>query len=382
VTRENLRLELYAGNLHTGGAIGVAAQLLDHFIDLRSEIDWASNVTFIASTRVVNEMANRPSSTETKSSTFTVRDDMPQIIPARNSGTPPDIRLTIFGPSHIERSATIELTGFADGTLVPASPNIVKLSTGLGARQRARRQFSNLIKLKALKQYDGFIVQSHEMAGSLVQHVKGPIWVVANRPADLFRSPELWTPVELPPRAADETRLFYPARGYPHKNHQFIPKVCHEYASKTGRRLRIVTTLNDREVASLFGTEPNCIINVGEITVAQCATLYSLTDGLFFPSLNETASSAPLEAIAMGRPVIASDLDFALTATGGNGFHYRAHNASQAAEKVELATSGSEYALLFLANAKRSADSLGTAQDQAMEYLDIFEKVLSVREIT
>jgi hypothetical protein len=231
--------------------------------------------------------------------------------------------------------------------------------------------------MKALREYDGFVVQTEEMAGALSRRVNVPIWVVANRPADLFRSTSMWSPVELPPRLAGESRLFYPARGYPHKNHKFIPIVCAEFARRTGRSLRVVTTLTVEEVKRLFGAEPECLLNVGEVTVAQCATLYSKTDGLFFPSLNETSSSAPLEAMAMGRPVVASDLDFAVSATEGNGFHYRVHDAAQAAAMIELATSGVPTAQRAIARARKSIESRGTAYAQAMEYLTVIDRMVA-----
>jgi len=108
--------------------------------------------------------------------------------------------------------------------------------------------------------------------------------------------------------------------------------VSRAFEKTFGIPLTFVTTLRSEEMQRIFPNPEPCIINVGEISRGQCAHLYEMTDALFFPSLNETFSSSPIEAMVIGKPVIAMDLPFVNEMFGENCWYVPPENAQLAAE--------------------------------------------------
>jgi glycosyltransferase involved in cell wall biosynthesis len=178
--------------------------------------------------------------------------------------------------------------------------------------------------LKALKRYEQIVVETEHLKSRLERNgfASTPIWVIPNVPnIDAVREPNQESHVSLPRREDGEIRLFYPARGYPHKNHRIIGALAEEYLQRTGQTLKVIVTLRDDEVRALnLGPElTRSLINVGEISLRQCAYVYRNADGVLFPSLNETSSATPLEARSLGLPLIASDRSFVTQAVGEYG---------------------------------------------------------------
>ena len=57
----------------------------------------------------------------------------------------------------------------------------------------------------------------------------------------------------------------------------------------------------------------NRIINVGPIKSAECPSLYSECDIMFFSTLLECFSASYAEAMIMKKPIITTDMGFAHT---------------------------------------------------------------------
>ena len=245
-----------------------------------------------------------------------------------------DVRFTIFGPEYLGRKAAHEVVGFADGTIIRAwhSPERGTKERTLPLPLRSRIK-GGVKRMLLARNYDTYVVQTSEMADSLSSLVPScPVHVVPNVVSGVFTDPTRWTYAPLPDRQPQEIRLFYPARGYVQKNHSYLPLVSRAFEETFGIPLTFVTTLRLAEVQRIFPDPEPCIINVGEISRGQCAYLYGKTDALFFPSLNETFSSSPIEAITIGKPVIAMDLPFMNEMLGGNCWYVPPENAQLAAE--------------------------------------------------
>lgn len=366
-----MRIEFYAGNIHSGGAVGVAAALIPALVRKTLEAPVVDHATFVLSSEVAREVGDELGKANTNRCTITIRDDRPRLRSRRVSNAKVDARLSIFGPTHVRVDAPVEITGFADGSLIPATYEAESRARLARSSRRASNRVIDAVKLWKLRKYNAYIVQTEVMAHALSRHVSGPVWVVENVIAPTFRSPESWIPVDLPSRDSHEDRLFYPAKGYPHKNHKFIPVVCDAYQREYGRRLRVVTTLTPGELSEIERGSDECFINVGPISQAECAALYRDTDGLLFPSLNETSSSAPLEAMLMGRPVISTSLDFMMGATQGDGFYFTVGDVDGAVKAIQEALLGSEQACAQLDRARRRMSQRINVDTQADQYINI-----------
>ena len=107
-------------------------------------------------------------------------------------------------------------------------------------------------------------------------------------------------------RPADEERepiILYPARGWPHKNHARLFKA---FASlrETRPQLRLILTGGGLERLEPL---PEAVESLGEVPPSQLASLYRRAACLVYPSLYEGFGIPPLEAMACGCPVAASN---------------------------------------------------------------------------
>ena len=99
-----------------------------------------------------------------------------------------------------------------------------------------------------------------------------------------------------------EPFLLYPANGWPHKNHQ---RLIEAFSLVRGERpeLRLVLTgLGHGAYAQTTGVDVR-----GRVPGDQLAELYRRASALVFPSLYEGFGQPPLEAMASGCPVAASN---------------------------------------------------------------------------
>ena len=99
-----------------------------------------------------------------------------------------------------------------------------------------------------------------------------------------------------------ETFLLYPARPWPHKNHEVLFEA---FAVLRGEEpeLRLVLTGAGTEVLDV----PEGVEGRGAVPLEVLVSLYRRTACLVFPSLYEGFGSPPLEAMACGAPVAAAD---------------------------------------------------------------------------
>jgi glycosyltransferase involved in cell wall biosynthesis len=103
-------------------------------------------------------------------------------------------------------------------------------------------------------------------------------------------------------RPGDERRgrfLVYPARAWPHKNHQRLFAAFAELR-RSHPDLELVLTAYD-------GETPAGVRSVGHVSRDELVRLYRTAAGLVFPSLFEGFGQPPLEAMACGCPVASSD---------------------------------------------------------------------------
>ena len=105
----------------------------------------------------------------------------------------------------------------------------------------------------------------------------------------------------LRPGVAREPFLFYPARRWPHKNHERLYEAF-ELLRKERPELRLVLTGGGD-----FSDAPAGVEARGHVPWEEVVTLLQTASALVFPSLYEGFGLPPLEAMACGCPVACSD---------------------------------------------------------------------------
>lgn len=329
-------LEIYAANLTHGGATVTASSLLDGLIQViqGGGANWIEKIDFVISPQIAQNLPPEAFRDPTSRTRLTVRADHPKQALLKRSQPKVDVRFAVFGPEYVRSRAKANVAGFADGTLIPswhAGKPQDETSTNFITNTR------NTIKRRVLRRYDAYVVQTLGMAAALTKRFPGKqVSVLPNLLGRPFLHPENRETQLLPVRQSGEARFFYPAKGYPHKNHRILADVAHQYHERFGERLTFVVTLSPEEVHAInFAACPD-IINIGPVAAAVLPSLYEQTDGLFFPSLNETFSSAPLEAAFMRKPVIASNIQFAHETLRDLATYFDPADAADAATQIRL----------------------------------------------
>lgn len=136
-------------------------------------------------------------------------------------------------------------------------------------------------------------------------------------------------------------RVFSIAADYPHKNLTIIPKVAHELRVKHGKEVVFFVTLaNDCSMLAEIYSEANrlgvsdLIFNAGRLSLTECLEYYNKSDLVFLPTLLEVFSATYLEAMAVGVPIVTTDLDFARDNCGDAALFYSSTSYVDAASKV------------------------------------------------
>lgn len=108
--------------------------------------------------------------------------------------------------------------------------------------------------------------------------------------------------------------LFYPAQFWAHKNHVLVLEACKIVRDETGWDIGVVFTGADkgnlnyvREYSGRLGLE-NCVKFLGFVEKEDILELYRGAVCLVFPTFFGPDNLPPLEAFALGCPVIASDI--------------------------------------------------------------------------
>lgn len=355
---------IIASNLHHGGGVQVAASLLDEMAAMAREGDPRVAMTTVEASDAV--MANILPSTRVALKLDTVNRRPTRFLPRlsdlmrRRSAT-----LIVFGPIYSTSRTGKRIMGYADVTSVYQNP-----VGATGVRSRLRARFSRI----EVTRQDLVIVETGALAEQLkkVLGSSAPeVEVISNAPNS--RVLEASTDEKLASllsaaRRPGEILLGYPTRPYPHKNMEYLPQVA-KAAEELGLSVRFVVTLRAHEWLQMSELFRSSSVNVGEVSIDQVATLIRAVDGVFFPSLLEAFSATPVEALALGCPLLASDRAFVRAITGDSAIYFDPLNPMSGAEAVKKLAVGAEDVGVRVASGRKLVSSLPTARDRASRML-------------
>ncbi len=249
----------------------------------------------------------------------------------------PDVVFSVFGPAYVRFRAP-HLCGVAVGWVTHSTR--LAFAALPGPVARLKTLLTCIFKGLWLRPAQRWVVEAENARAGLHRRVRVPldaIDVVPNTCAAVFT--EAAMPAASRPADTDTVRLLYVSAYYPHKNIEFIPEVAAAIRRQApDRQFEFVITLPDDEPglarvmrrAAELGVA-DCIRNVGRVSLNQVIGLYRDTHICFMPSLLETFSATYPEAMALGRPIVTSDLDFARATCGDAAEYFRAGDAAAAA---------------------------------------------------
>lgn len=371
-----------ASNLHVGGGVQVAASFIS---ELRRMSDLGDGVEFrVYASSEVHANLVAAGFDENGPFSYEVLDVHGLGAVRRESArrfTGFDLVFTIFGPVYLPFRVQNHVVGFAQ-------PWITYPDNEVYARLSLKRRLFTFLKFFVQWQFfrkaDRLVVELGHVKHRL-ELVKGfevkRIDVVPNCVSALYFDDSKWSPVpvvaDLEP---DVIRLGFVTRDYAHKNLDFLPRVGRELARISGKRYRFYVTLNEHEWGSRSAEFKEFVTTVGPLTVAQCPPFYRAMDAVIFPSLLECFSATPLEALAMRRPLFASDRGFVRDVCAEHAMYFDPLDPASAAAGIVdwFERKSQDEQSAHVERGYRHLLSLPGSRERARAYLEIIEKQLKL----
>lgn len=355
-----------ASNLHVGGGVQVASSLIDEL----SRIDGVPATLSVLASDEVHLSLMRMNTDCSRFFSYEIFNTYGIAALWSRLGEKMrnfDVVYTVFGPLYFFGGRSINIVGFAQPWMIYSSKNLYRtMSFSSGVRARAKLFFQSLFFRLA----DRLVVELEHVKYGLISRglFDGErIDVVHNCVSSLYFHPELWVDLsfDISPK---KFSIGFVGRDYAHKNTNCLPIIKNFLVDLYGVDVDFYVTFNASEWAAKSDNFRDSVINAGELEVAQCPCFYQKMDAVIFPSLLECFSATPLEAMAMMKPLFASDRGFVRDVCGDFPFYFDPDNPREAADqifaylknfagrdKVRLAAA-CEHALNFSSAKKRAED--------------------------
>lgn len=233
----------------------------------------------------------------------------------------PDVVFTVFGPSYWRPKAK-HIMGFARGHYIYPESAFLKQ---LPDKEKLKFYIKKSIQCFYIKHdADVYVTETEDVTARFKKIFgKSNAYTVSNTCGRYYFSPQHFNP-KLPARQPGEFRLLTLSAYYPHKNLEVIPKIIDALKdSSEGKDIRFVLTLKPEDYQRVIPPQyREWVYNIGPVPVKECPALYQECDVMFLPTLLECFSASYPEAMAMDRPILTSDLDFAHSICGDAAIYF------------------------------------------------------------
>lgn len=369
IKKHNLVL-INTSNLHNGGGVQVAISFI---YELSLMTDRDLSYLHIVTSRQVNEGLNRLNTCTYNFGHYEVLDTYGlQALrsPLNRRIKNYDIVFTVFGPNYLRVKAKKDIVGFAQPWIINFDNPISKQLSFL-ARNKLWMKF-NLQWLFFLRS-DHYIVELEHVKEKLhdIKKVSNEnISVVYNTASSLYKDNKKWSRIVLN-KSKEQLSLGIVTRDYPHKNLDILPKVAQALELNHSVSAHFYTTLNDEEWSRRDEFFKEYVSTVGSLSPEKCPSFYQQVDGVIFPSLLECFSATPLEAMAMEKPLFASDRGFVRDVCHDYAIYFDPLDATDIALKIANYFKSDKIDKNQLQKAREHAFNFSSAKGRAENYLKI-----------
>ncbi len=247
-----------------------------------------------------------------------------------------DLVFTIFGPLYLSFKLKLHIVGFGQSWILYPNNDATQRLSFLD-RIVTRLKFS--IQWFFFRHSSVLVGELEHVRRRLVEFKRFPadrVAVVRNCVSPIFFDRDKWIPLNNSfLRASDSFVIGVVSRDYPHKNLDYFLNVLVCLDKRAGgRRFEFVVTLNESEWKRRSVNFRQRIKNVGPLSLAQCPAFYESLDAVLFPSLLESFSATPLEALLMRRPLFASDRAFVRDCCGEHAMYVDPEDPDVAATAI------------------------------------------------
>lgn len=252
-----------------------------------------------------------------------------------------DTVFTVFGPLYRWSPPFRNIVGFAQPWIIYPENECYAM---LPLLQRLKMRLKFKIQSWFFRRADALIVELEHVRQGLIRELgisAERIHVVHNCLSSIYHREDLWQEVKVPNVDCD-LRLGFLGRNYLHKNTAIFPQIAVALEKKHEIRAKFFVTFTAEEWQACSPEFRAACINLGPLTVAQCPNFYRAMDAIVFPSLLECFSATPLEAMAMERPLIASDRPFNRDICGSHAHYFDPLDPESAAARIASIFEGAD----------------------------------------
>ena len=249
----------------------------------------------------------------------------------------PDIIYSLGFPSYV-RFATVEIGKYTNPWEINSPP--LPWHT-LTFKQKVRMFLMIQYRLLWARRAKYFETQTAAAKIGIVKRLKVPgscVKVIPNSPNPLFINEASLVRQREP---GEIIHIFCLSAAYRHKNLDLIPKVALYLKTNNFPNCKFILTIpkdgeinKEIEAACLQLGVSDMVINTGPIKLQECLHWYKKADAVFLPTLLEVFSATYVEAMAMARPIVTTDLDFAHDVCGDAALYFKPADAVSAAEAL------------------------------------------------
>ena len=254
---------------------------------------------------------------------------------------------TVRGGPMRRRLGQVDLLHFPLSVMIPRVSHPPAVSTVLDVQHELLPEFFSRAELAYRRLVYGWTVRRSELVITISQHAAATLVERLGLPENRVRAIHLGIDHERF-RPGSEPRgefLLYPARGWPHKNHERLFAAL-ALLRRERPGLELVLTGFD-------GPVPEGVRSLGRVSQDELVRLYRTAAALVFPSLYEGFGQPPLEAMACGCPVACSNAASLPEVCGSAARLFDAHTPEDIAAAVDdVLRRAPEFSRLGLARAR------------------------------
>lgn len=300
----------------------------------------------------------------------------------------PDVIYTQFGP-HWPGAKVPNVVGCAYSNLLypeidfwgnwPLAKRIVKKVIDLGRRKRMLAADALIFETEDLR----------ERAVRLYARDTETVFCVRPSVSSLVTSPS--RPGEATERHFDlppGLRVLLLSRYHPNKNFDLLPKIARELKDRhvvtdvcfvLTLPPDAATTLAIMNDARALGVADK-IVNVGPVAPDRCKDLYRACSAAILPSRLESFSNNIAEAWAMERPLLVSELDWAISLCGDGAAYFRYNDAVDAARCIVNLKDDEAMRAQLVEQGAKMLRTYPTSEQRFDHYLRIIESFSSHKD--
>ena len=285
----------------------------------------------------------------------------------------PDVVFVVFGPSYYKSSCP-KIVGFAIPHLIYTDSPYFKELTIVN---RSKLWLLNEVKRYFfIKNSDALVFETDEARNIFTKKLNPPIeaFTVSNTVNEIFFDKGSWADLKLSNNSA--IKILCLAANYPHKNLKLIPSIIDSLKDDYGVSNFSFVISQTKEELNFPKEYDDHIYYLGKVNITFVPSLYSQIDYVLIPTLLEVFSASYLEAMYMGKPIIASDMGFARDICRNSALYNGPLVAQDYADSIKRLISEPGLGEKLVENGRRNLARFGSSMHRTKNYIKIIEKMM------